>query len=153
MTCPALYPIHSHHEYDAVIVRRWCLRYWCDAHCETCDPTRQPPASTPERSPTRADDGIEFGCLSCTLPECDDTDPRCPYSARLELNRERTRRSNHSQRKQCPVCGKFILNASSTCVSHTWYTERALDQVAREAKALRENPRAFIAAWWEGGQE
>jgi len=151
MTCKSLKVLHS---YDGSPVRLWCLRYWCEAHCATCDPTRVPTlGSTPNKSPDRPDGALEFKCLGCTLPECDDTDPRCPFAARFNENKDRIARSRHSQRKKCPVCGKFILDASRTCVSHTWYAERALDQVAQEAQALRADPRGFISAWWEGENE
>ncbi len=55
---------------------------------------------------------VEYVCLSCTLPECDENNIGCRYRVLRPLP---TKRVHYSEGRTCPYCGAAITNAARTC--------------------------------------
>ena len=107
--CPYFHPVHAS---DGAFLWNWCLWSWTRANCaKGCGAMYYRKAN---RAPTRPTDGPEFVCLSCQLPECDETSPGCLY---------RPDEEPPDDAPMCPhpACGQTISPRATTCGRHKWY--------------------------------
>ena len=121
--CRFLVALHGAGE-EPECTRLWCLRDWADAHCARCDRTAQPKDSGRETHRlTEPSSEDELVCLDCPLPECDESDPRCPYKRSVYRRSLILAERCYSDGKRCPhpACHKPIVNTARTCVHHGWY--------------------------------
>lgn len=71
--------------------------------------------------PNGQKNAAEYVCLTCPLPECDETDAGCLY--RQQRPRQNLKELLRNQGRTCPYpgCNTRILNGSRTCGQHRWY--------------------------------
>ena len=116
MTCPYLHlaPVSDSN------IRRWCLYYWRAATCTRCP---GPVGTMAYFSHSRLHLGpkpispIEYVCLNCTLPECDETADGCLYVQARDEGTEPTPTPHCPH----PACGDAITRHARTCTHHRWY--------------------------------